>query len=68
MKNDSPVVVSADAVKTAKVYDILGNFLGMENFVGSIADVNLSKYAGKGAMVVRFFEENRFVATKLISR
>lgn len=68
VKNDSPVVVSADAVKTAKVYDILGNFLGMENFVGSIADVNLSKYAGKGAMVVRFFEGNRFVATKLISR
>lgn len=61
-------VTPVEAVKTAKVYDVLGNFLGAETFKGSIADVDLSKYAGKGVMVVRFFEGKKLISSKQVSR
>lgn len=61
-------VTPVEAVKTAKVYDVLGNFLGVETFKGSIADVDLSKYAGKGVMVVRFFEGKKLISSKQVSR
>lgn len=61
-------VTPVEVVKTAKVYDVLGNFLGAETFKGSIADVDLSKYVGKGVMVVRFFEGKKLISSKQVSR
>lgn len=61
-------VTPVEAVKTAKVYDVLGNFLGAETFKGAIADVDLSRYAGKGVMVVRFFEGKKLISSKQVSR
>lgn len=61
------VVASTIGNKTLKIFSMNGKLLGSESFTESSKSFNMSKYAGKGALVVRLSEGRKVLATKQLS-
>ena len=65
--NSSLSVVSAADVKTLRVFDMNGKLLHSETFTGMVKDVDYTKFAGKGVLLVRITSGNKLVAMKRVS-
>ena len=61
------VVASSNGNKIMRVFSMNGQLLGSESFSGSSVSFDMSKYAGKGVLVVRVSEGRKVLATKQVS-
>ena len=65
--NTLNIVTTSNGVKSLKLFDVRGNMLRSETFSGASMSLDLSKFAGKGAVIVRLVEGRKVLATKRIA-
>jgi hypothetical protein len=65
--NTLSIVASSNGAKTVKVFNVRGDVLLSETFSGASMSLDMSKFAGKGAVIVRLVEGRKVLATKRVA-
>ena len=61
------IATTSNGTKSVKVFDVRGNMLLSETFSGASKALDMSKFAGKGAVIVRLVEGRKVLATKRVA-
>jgi hypothetical protein len=61
------VVATSNGTKSVKVFSVRGDMLLSETFSGASMSLDMSKFAGKGAVIVRLSEGRKVLATKRVA-
>ncbi len=67
VNNTLNIATTSNGVKSLKVFDVRGNMLLSETFSAASMSLDMSKFAGKGAVIVRLAEGRKVLATKRIA-
>ena len=67
MNNTLNVVTTSNGTKSLKVFSVRGDVLLSETFAGASKSLDMSKFAGKGAVIVRLVEGRKVLATKRVA-
>ncbi|SHK27602.1 hypothetical protein [Fibrobacter sp. UWB12] len=67
MNNTLSIATTSNGAKTVKVFSVRGDMLLSETFSGASMSLDMSKFAGKGAVIVRLAEGRKVLATKRIA-
>ena len=65
--NTLNIATNSNGVKSLKVFSVRGDVLLSETFSGASMSLDMSKFAGKGAVIVRLAEGRKVLATKRIA-
>ena len=61
------IATTSNGSKSVKVFSVRGDVLLSETFSGASKSLDMSKFAGKGAVIVRLVEGRKVLATKRIA-
>jgi hypothetical protein len=67
VNNSLNIATTSNGMKSVKVFDVRGNMLLSETFSGASMSMDMSKFAGKGAVIVRLSEGRKVLATKRVA-
>jgi hypothetical protein len=67
VNNTLSITTTSNGTKSVKVFDVRGNMLLSETFYGASMSMDMSKFAGKGAVIVRLAEGRKVLATKRVA-
>ena len=67
MNNTLNIATTSNGTKSLKVFNVRGDMLLSESFAGATKSLDMSKFAGKGAVIVRLVEGRKVLATKRIA-
>jgi hypothetical protein len=67
VNNSLNIATTSNGMKSVKVFDVRGNMLLSETFSGASMSMDMSKFAGKGAVIVRLAEGRKVLATKRVA-
>ena len=67
VNNTLNIATTSNGTKSVKVFDVRGNMLLSETFYGASMSMDMSKFAGKGAVIVRLAEGRKVLATKRVA-
>ena len=65
--NTLSIATTSNGTKSLKVFSIRGDMLLSETFSGASMSLDMSKFAGKGAVIVRLAEGRKVLATKRVA-
>ena len=65
--NTLSIATTSNGVKSVKVFSVRGDMLLSETFSGASMSLDMSKFAGKGAVIVRLAEGRKVLATKRVA-
>ena len=65
--NTLNIATTSNGVKSVKVFSVRGDMLLSETFSGASMSLDMSKFAGKGAVIVRLAEGRKVLATKRVA-
>ena len=65
--NSLNIVTNSNGTKSVKVFSVRGDMLLSETFSGASMSLDMSKFAGKGAVIVRLTEGRKVLATKRVA-
>ena len=67
VNNTLSIASTSNGAKTVKVFSVRGDVLLSKTFSGASMSLDMSKFAGKGAVIVRLAEGRKVLATKRIA-
>ena len=67
VNNTLSIASTSNGAKTVKVFSVRGDVLLSKTFSGASMSLDMSKFAGKGAVIVRLVEGRKVLATKRIA-
>ena len=67
VNNTLSIASTSNGAKTVKVFSVRGDVLLSKTFSGTSMSLDMSKFAGKGAVIVRLAEGRKVLATKRIA-
>ena len=67
MNNTLNIATTSNGVKSLKVFSVRGDMLLSETFSGASKSLDMSKFAGKGAVIIRLVEGRKVLATKRVA-
>ena len=65
--NTLDIATTSNGEKSIKVFSVRGDMLLSETFSGASMNLDMSKFAGKGAVIVRLSEGRKVLATKRVA-
>ena len=67
VNNTLSIASTSNGAKTVKVFSVRGDVLLSKTFSGATMSLDMSKFAGKGAVILRLVEGRKVLATKRIA-
>ena len=67
VNNTLSIASTSNGAKTVKVFSVRGDVLLSKTFSGASMSLDMSKFAGKGAVIVRLVEGRKVLATKRVA-